>query len=533
MHGKDVRIDYEDLKTKYQTCSQAKYALQLKELDSNQLHEVVTEVVRKEIIATALEKSKDFFSDRRVAIYFSIEFLIGRVVLDALTNTGIKEITHDILKESGVDLNTLENVTDTALGNGGLGRLAACFVESAATQGYPLFGYGLYYNGFFKQHFQNNRQVELDDDWTRFYEGWFKPCEEDSMIIEFQDTKVRAVPYELPIIGYNPSTEFYASTVRPLTLWRAIPIEGETNWKAAKISERLYPDDSTDEGKELRLRQEYFFVSATLKKLMKKHYEKFGNFDHFEDYYCFQMNDTHPVLACVEFVRLLKQYGYTFKEASAKAKKCFAYTNHTVMPEALEKWPIVIFKNLLPNCFKVIEEMNQELIDSLISMEQFRSSNNGGINWGKVREYELFADGIIHMSRIACYISFKINGVAEVHSEIIKHVTLKNWYELYPDRFTNVTNGITPRRWLKLSNPYLSSFLDNQLGPDWVTNFGKLETLESKKTTLLFLLSLQHASKEPKKTWLNTSGSVKASRLTLRPFSMFRLRGFTRTSVRT
>lgn len=477
MNAKIAQNDGEFLRERYQFSAQKMYGKPLGELDANQLHEVITEVVRKEVIAPALERSKMLYSEKRVAVYFSIEFLIGRVVLDALTNTGIKEITREILRESGIDINVLETVVDTALGNGGLGRLAACFVESAATMGYPLFGYGVYYNGFFKQQFRDNQQVEEDDDWTRFYEGWFKPCEEDSVVVNFQDTKVRAVPYELPIIGYSQRN---SQNVRTLTLWRAVSINGETNEKAARISDRLYPDDSTDEGKELRLRQEYFFVSATMQKLMKIHYEKFGNFDNFEDYYCFQMNDTHPVLACVEYIRILKQYGYTFKDASAKAKKCFAYTNHTVMPEALEKWPIVIFKNLLPECFKIVEELNQELIDSLIAMDRFNFYHNGNkiVKWEDIREYELFADGMIYMSRIACYISFKINGVAEVHSEIIKEKTLHNWYELYPERFTNVTNGVTPRRWLKLSNPYLAEFLDSKLGPGWVTDFSMLEKLE-------------------------------------------------------
>jgi len=282
------------------------------------------------------------------------------------------------------------------------------------------------------------------------------------------------------------------SNAFPLTLWKSEYTEG-SNAEVLKISDVLYPKDDTEEGKKLRLRQEYFFSSAMMQYIFNIHYEKHGNFDNIEDYYVFQMNDTHPVMACLEFIRLLKVNGYSFKEAFEKAKKCFAYTNHTIMSEALEKWPIIIFKDMLPNLFKVVEELNQELINELIGKAEFNFSTivNGKLeyypDWSKVREYELFSNGLIHMANIASYVSFKINGVAEIHSEIIKKETLSKWYKLYPYKFTNKTNGITQRRWLKLANYELANFLDSYLGKGWTTDLTKLEKMERYKNDSIVL----------------------------------------------
>ena len=234
----------------------------------------------------------------------------------------------------------------------------------------------------------------------------------------------------------------------------------------------------------MRIRQEYFFVSAMLQRIFNIHLKKHGTLDNIEEYYIFQMNDTHPVLGCLEFIRLLKLHGYSFEEAFKKAKRCFAYTNHTIMSEALEKWPIILFKDILPNIFKVIEDLNQKLIDELCVKDEFcfATFKDGKVekqpNWGLIREYELFADGLIHMGRIACFVACKINGVAAVHTEIIKSETLGKWYKLYPEKFNNKTNGVTPRRWVKLANPGLANFLDNYLGEDWVDDLSQLERLK-------------------------------------------------------
>jgi len=482
MH-KTYTINQSTLKAQYLDAARTLFNKNLNELNPYELNSVIAHVVKNQVIASAFENSMKNYSEKRIAIYFSIEFLLGRIVLDALTNSGLMKVTSDIFAEEGIDIKCLEEVDDTALGNGGLGRLAACFIESAATQKYPLYGAGLYYKyGLFKQQFnEKGHQIEVPDDWTANGESWFNALHDEAVIVEYEDTKVKAVPYVIPIIGYG-------SNVFPLTLWKAEPIEGVTNESASKISDYLYPSDSNDDGKKLRIRQEYFFVSAMLQRIFKIHLEKYGNLDHVEDYYIFQMNDTHPVLGCLEFIRLLELHGYSFREASKKAKKCFAYTNHTIMSEALEKWSILIFKDILPSLFKVIEDLNKELIEELLGKSEFCLSTmrDGRLetqgNWQLIREYELFADGIIHMSRIACYIACKINGVADVHSEIIKKETLAKWYKLYPEKFNNKTNGVTPRRWLKHSNTELADFLDKYLGnPNWVTNLVELENLEQFK----------------------------------------------------
>lgn len=477
------RFEYNDLKDKYVSCSQTMYSKKLCELDVNQLQNVVASVIKNDVIQPYWDQSKDYFSTQRIAVYFSMEFLIGRVVLDALVNTGIKKKTSKIFAEEGVDINILEEVEDTALGNGGLGRLAACFIESAATTGYPVFGFGVYYKyGLFKQQFNGYEQYEVPDDWTKNGDPWFEPDEDQSVIVNFKDTKVKAVPYVMPIIGYNKYWANFKQNVFPLTLWKSEPIEGVSTEKVSQISDYLYPNDSTDDGRFLRICQEYFFASATMQKLVKIHLEKHGTLDNFEDYYCFQMNDTHPVLASIEYIRLLEENGYTFEEASKKAKKCFAYTNHTVMSEALESWDVNLFKAVVPSSiFKIIQDLNQELIDTFIAMDSFRY-NQYDVNWQKVQGYELTSNGRVHMSRIACYIGYAINGVASIHSEILKESVLHGWYEVYPEKFTNCTNGVTPRRWIRTCNPYLAKMLDTEIGHGWTTNLAELERLEYFKT---------------------------------------------------
>ena len=477
------------LKNHYQEAARTLFNKELGQLNPYELNAVIARVVKNKVVKPKMEKTMNLYSEQRIAVYFSMEFLLGRLVLDMLTNAGIKKVTTRIFSEEGVDINCLEEVEDTALGNGGLGRLAACFIESAATMGYPLYGVGLYYKyGLFKQAFDaDGHQVEIPDDWTANGEPWFEPHYEDAQIIKYRDTKVKAVPYILPVIGYNASRTGFENNANPLTLWKAEPIEGETNESAAAISDKLYPSDENEEGKKLRIRQEYFFVSAELQRIFKIHLQKHGTLENIEDYYIFQMNDTHPVMGCLEFIRLLKEHGYSFDDAFEKAKKCFAYTNHTIMSEALEKWSIVLFKDMLPDLFKVIEEMNWKLITELRAKDEFCFSTmqHGKLerhpNWNLIRPYELFENGFIHMSRIACFVSCKINGVAAVHSEIIKDKTLAKWYKLYPERFNNKTNGVTPRRWIKLANPELANFLDAYVGNGWITNLAELETLERYK----------------------------------------------------
>jgi len=503
MNNVSFRIEYNNLKRNYEGYSQNIYSKNLSELDVNQLQAVIALVIKEEVIAPYYKKAQSYYSNKKIAVYFSMEFLIGRIVVDALINTGIKKMTTKILADEGVDINILEEVEDTALGNGGLGRLAACFVESAATTGYPVFGFGIYYKyGLFKQQFNGNEQEEVPDDWTRNGDPWFDHNENESVVVKFKDTKVKAVPYVLPIIGYNKDRLNFNQNVFPLTLWKSEAIEGESNEMVTKISDYLYPNDSNDEGRKLRICQEYFFASATMQKLVKIHLDKHGTLDNFEDYYCFQMNDTHPVLACIEYIRLLEENGYTFAEASAKAKKCFAYTNHTVMAEALESWDTGLFRSVVPSeCFKIIQDLNQELIDSFVKMDYFHYDNDIAreVDWPKVNGYELTYHDRIHMSRIACYVGYAINGVAELHSEILKRDVLHGWYKVYPERFTNCTNGVTPRRWIRCCNPSLARFLDSELGPGWTTNLEELKRLEQLKTDPIILRRFADCKMEAKK----------------------------------
>jgi len=480
-------ISKEVLKNQYLEAARRMFDKSLNELDPYELNSVISQVV-KVVINPSYEKNSNLYSEKRIAIYFSIEFLIGRIVLDALNNAGILGITTEIFTEEGIDIKCLEEVDDTALGNGGLGRLAACFVESAATKGLPLFGAGLYYKyGLFKQTFNEfGQQIAVPDDWTANGDMWFKPVCDETVIVEYQDTKVKAVPYIMPVIGYNRNKSSFSGEAFPLTLWKAEPFEGITNESARQISDYLYPNDGNDEGKKLRIRQEYFFVSATLQRIFKIHLEKHGNLNKIEDYYMFQMNDTHPVFACLEFIRLLKKHGYSFNEALSKAKKCFAYTNHTIMSEALETWSIDMIEDMLPEIFQIMQDLNKALIEDLLGKDKFWLTimRDGRVekqeNWQLIGEYELFKKGVIHMSRIACFVACKINGVAAVHTEIIKRETLNKWYKVFPEKFNNKTNGVTPRRWIKLANPELANFLDKYAG-DWDICLSELEELEKFK----------------------------------------------------
>ena len=501
MSSMPYQFKYDDLKSKYLHYSNQLYSKKLSELNPYELQNVVACVIKNDIIHPYFEISKDYYSSRKIAIYFSMEFLIGRVVLDALVNTGIKKLTNEIFLDEGIDINILEEVQDTALGNGGLGRLAACFLESAATTGYPLFGYGVYYKyGLFKQEFQEYNQIEVPDNWAVNGDPWFEPDESQAVIVNFNGTQVKAVPYTLPIIGYNKNRDAFMQNVFPLTLWKAEAIEGVSDEFVGRISDYLYPNDSNDDGKHLRICQEYFFASATMQKLVALHLKKHGTLDNFEDFYSFQMNDTHPVLASVEYIRLLEEHGYSFKEASARAKKCFAYTNHTVMAEALERWNIDMFKSIVPPAiFKIIQDLNQELIDTFIQMDFFKR-NQFDVDWQKVNRYELTFGNRVHMSRIACYIGHTINGVAAIHSEILKDNVLHEWYEIYPERFTNCTNGVTPRRWLRLCNPYLAQMLDSEIGHGWTANLSELERLESIKTSHRVLKKFAECKLEAKHT---------------------------------
>ena len=426
-------------------------------------------------------------TDKKKVCYLSAEFLIGRLVYDNLLNLGLLNQLTELFSENGVDIRVFEDIEDNALGNGGLGRLAACFLDSAATQNVVVNGYGIRYRyGIFKQYFENGFQKETADNWTKYGDPWSVRREEDKVKIDFKGQSVWAVPYDTPVIGYG------AGMINTLRLWQAEPIE-EFNFdlfndqkydKAFKekndaeaITSVLYPNDSTDAGKKLRLKQQYFFSSASLHDVIKKYKAKYGNdFTHLGDEYAIQLNDTHPVVSIPELCRILvEEEGVTFAKALKICKEVFAYTNHTVMSEALEKWGIKLFKSVIPNVYKYVVKINNALLKDLDKM---------GISDEDKKKYQIIDTPygndwvVIHMARLAIYASHSTNGVAQIHTEILKADTLKDWYAIYPERFNNKTNGITQRRWLGLANMELAGFINDKIGNEWITNLDKLKDLE-------------------------------------------------------
>ena len=422
-------------------------------------------------------------SEKKTACYFSAEFLIGRLVYSNLLNLDLLNDTKEYLEDNGLDITIFEDIEDNALGNGGLGRLAACFLDSAATQNIPLDGYGIRYKyGIFKQYFEDGLQKEIPDNWQRFGDPWSVKRDDKAVVVEFGDQKVLAVPYDTPVIGYRNNV------VNTLRLYEAQSLESfdfdlfnqqkydkafEKKNAAEAISAVLYPNDDTDKGKKLRIKQQYFFVSAALQNIIADFKEKHGiNFKKFPDFYAIQLNDTHPVVAIPELIRLLSLEGLTFAKAFDIAKKTFAYTNHTIMAEALEKWSLKLYRSVLPNVYKIIVKIDKQLEKDLIAM---------GVDEEDREQYKIISNNLIYMARLAVYATFSTNGVAQIHTEILKESTLAEWHKLYPDKINNKTNGITQRRWLALANPQLADFITAKIGDDWTTDLDELKKLEKYK----------------------------------------------------
>ena len=413
--------------------------------------------------------------------YFSAEFLMGRMIYANLLNLGILEEVRDLLAARGVDIGIFEEIEDAALGNGGLGRLAACFLDSAATQGIPLDGYGIRYRyGLFKQTFENGFQQESADDWTRFGDPWSVRREEDTVQVSFRGETVNAVPYDMPIIGFG------GKTVNTLRLWQAEAIKPfdfqlfnaqkyaaavRERDKAEAISSVLYPNDNTDPGKRLRLKQQYFFSSASLQDILRK-YRRTGNeMTRLADKVAIQLNDTHPTVSIPELVRLLcEEDGMPFEKALETAKAVFAYTNHTIMPEALERWNASLFRSVLPKVYPYVLRIDEALKKDLTA---------AGFEGEAQKAYRIVDGDAIHMARLAIYATHSTNGVARLHTEILKRDALPEWYALFPERFNNKTNGITQRRWLALANPELSALVTEAVGPEWITDLNRLKGLEN------------------------------------------------------
>lgn len=425
------------------------------------------------------QKSKNAHLNSRRACYFSMEFLVGRAVFNNLLCLGIYDETEAVLNEMGKSLSELEEIEDAALGNGGLGRLAACFLDSAASLDLPLDGYGIRYKyGLFKQGIENGFQTETADNWTKYGDPWSVRHDEETVEVKFNGQTVKAVPYDMPIFGCKTN---HISTLR---LWQSEAINEfdfnlfnqqkyteaslEKN-SAEDISRVLYPNDDTREGKKLRLKQQYFFCSASLQDITKKHFDRFGSLENISDSITIQLNDTHPVISIPEFIRILVNSGMDFERAFAITKKVFNYTNHTVMPEALEKWECGLVEELLPDVYSIILQINEKLIAEMFAKEKTSE---------EIEKIKIVRNGLVNMADMAVYCSSYVNGVAEIHTEILKDTVLADWYKLYPERFQNKTNGITQRRWLALCNKELSDLITELLGSDkWITNLDELKKL--------------------------------------------------------
>ncbi len=458
-----------------------KYLKELKQLNSYELHDAISTAVMSKI-SDNWKNSRDSRIKNKTAFYFSAEFLVGRSIYNNLVSLGIYDEIENELNDFGVSLKSLEEIEDAALGNGGLGRLAACFLDSAATLNVPLDGYGIRYKyGLFKQDIVNGFQTETADDWTKWGDPWSVRIENDAVTVDFKDMSVKAVPYDMPIIGYG------TDNIGTLRLWQSealAPFDFDLfnsqkydksvalKNRAEDISRVLYPNDDNNAGKKLRLKQQYFFSSASLQDIIRKYKSIHGkDFSKFADYVTIQLNDTHPVISIPELIRLLTvNENVKFENAVEICRNVFNYTNHTIMQEALEKWDLKLIRDTIPQVLDIIKNLDKMLRKEL---------NKANVDNETAETMYIIQDKRVHMAYLAIFCSKYINGVARIHTEILKTVVLKNWYELYPEKFQNKTNGITQRRWLLLCNKELSELITELLGnSDWVTNLDKLKKLE-------------------------------------------------------
>jgi len=446
------------------------YDVSLQQATAEELHEALGKSVMM-AISNTWSHSKKTRETQRKAYYFSAEYLIGRLVYSNLFNLGILDEMKKLFAERGVDLAILEDIEDAALGNGGLGRLSACFLDSAASTNIPLSGYGLRYKfGLFKQSFdENGSQKENADDWTKYGDPWSYRRYHHTVKVEFPDHTVLAVPYDVPVIGYG------TDNINTLRLWQC-EAEEELDFnafnnqdylralaqknKAEDITRVLYPNDSTYEGKRLRIKQQYVLSSASLQDMIRVHKSIHGNdLSHFHEHYAVQLNDTHPAMSIPELIRLLMNEGFSFEQGFEIARKTFSYTNHTVMGEALEKWPLDLLRATVPAIADIICRIDHKL----------RQEGRG--LW-------VINNDIVHMANLSIYVGSYINGVAEIHSQILKDDCFKQWYQIYPERFQNKTNGITPRRWLGLCNPELVDLLKTKVSKDFLLELDALSELK-------------------------------------------------------
>ena len=465
-----------------------------------QMYQAVSLAVKDMIIDRWIATHKEYEKqDAKVVYYMSMEFLTGRFLGNNIISLCEQEEIRETLAEMGFDLNTIENQErDPALGNGGLGRLAACFLDSLATLGYPAYGCGIRYRyGMFKQKIEDGYQIEVPDEWlkdgypfeirrpeyaTEVKFGGYVDIEWDGHRNHFVQKgyqSVLAVPYDIPIEGYDNNV------VNSLRIWDAQPVNTfnlkefdkgdyqkavEQENLAKTIVEVLYPNDNHYAGKELRLRQQYFFISASVQRAVKKYLENHDDIHKFYEKAVFQMNDTHPTVAVAELMRiLLDEQNLEWDEAWEITTKTCAYTNHTIMSEALEKWPIELFSRLLPRIYQIVEEINRRFV------EQIKQAYPGDNE--KIRKMAIIYDGQVRMAHLAIVGSFSVNGVARLHTEILKNEELKDFYQMMPTKFNNKTNGITQRRFLLHGNPLLASWVTDKIGNEWITDLSHIKKL--------------------------------------------------------
>jgi starch phosphorylase len=496
------KFDKEAFKKDVADNLKALYRKTVEEADQQQIFQAVSYAVKDDIMDRWMESQKAFEEkDAKTVVYMSMEFLMGRALGNNMINlTNYKDIK-EALEEMGLNINVIEDQEpDPALGNGGLGRLAACFLDSLATLGYPAYGCGIRYRyGMFQQKIKDGYQVEVPDNWLKdgnpfelkrpeySYEikfGGYVRCYKDKDGVERyvqEDCRsVMAVAYDMPVVGYGNNV------VNTLTIWDATPVNTfnldsfnkgdyhkavEQENLAKDIVEVLYPNDNHYAGKELRLKQQYFFVSASLQRALAKFKKTHDDVRELPERYVFQMNDTHPTVTVAELMRLLMdEEGLNWEEAWAVTTKCCAYTNHTIMAEALEKWPIELFSRLLPRVYQIVEEINRRFV------EQIKVKYPG--NQDKIRKMAVIYDGQVKMAHLAIVAGFSVNGVARLHTEILKNQELKDFYEMFPQKFNNKTNGITQRRFLLHANPLLSDWVTSKIGDGWITDLSQIGKLK-------------------------------------------------------
>ena len=499
----DKQFEKEEFKKSVKENVKFLYRKTLEEATQEQIFQAVSYTVKDVIIDNWLKSQKAYEKqDPKIVYYMSMEFLMGRALGNNLINLGAYGEVKEALEELGLDINCIEDQEpDPALGNGGLGRLAACFLDSLATLNYCAYGCGIrYHYGMFKQEIRDGYQVEAPDNWLKngypfelrrpeyakevHFGGYVRvewdPVKNENKFIHEGYQAVKAVPYDMPITGYNNDV------VNTLRIWDAEPIVDfnldsfdkgdyhnavEQENLARTIVEVLYPNDNHMAGKELRLKQQYFFVSASLQAAIAKYKKTHDDITKLHEKVVFQMNDTHPTVAVAELMRLLMdQEGLGWDQAWDITTKCCAYTNHTIMSEALEKWPIELFSRLLPRVYQIIEEINRRFI---LEIQQKYPGN-----FEKIKKMAIIYDGQVKMAHLAIVAGYSVNGVARLHTEILKNQELKDFYEMMPEKFNNKTNGITQRRFLAHGNPLLADWVTDKIGPDWITDLSQLSKLK-------------------------------------------------------